>query len=186
MSPRRFPNTFLGECHAAEIEPSRALFLACFRLCRGRGGYYLTARSGFKISGAPSNNKGWKSRFFFVNYNRGWGFNTRWTSHTIDNVPPLLSGRESTGVNRLRSILSSSRAIGETTEEWLAEAGLSLGIRGMVIQMTYACPLVPSYLTDWVFLAEMVDLRSVKKAPHTKAAAPPSRGDEGSGAGDVP
>ncbi|RWW56124.1 hypothetical protein BHE74_00037188 [Ensete ventricosum] len=29
-----------------------------FRLCKSRGGYYLTAHVGFKVSGAPSNNKG--------------------------------------------------------------------------------------------------------------------------------
>ena len=84
--PQMAPNSwsymaaFLGECWGAGIEPSRMPFLACFPLCKGRGGYYLTAHSGFKISGAPSNNKGWKSRFFFINCSRGWGFSTGWTS----------------------------------------------------------------------------------------------------------
>ncbi|RWW79600.1 hypothetical protein BHE74_00012092 [Ensete ventricosum] len=27
------------------------------------GGYYLTARAGFRVSGAPTNNKGWKARY---------------------------------------------------------------------------------------------------------------------------
>ncbi|RWV79675.1 hypothetical protein GW17_00059155 [Ensete ventricosum] len=38
-------------------------FFTCFRLCKNRGGYYLTARAGFKVSGAPTNNKGWKARY---------------------------------------------------------------------------------------------------------------------------
>ncbi|RZS22975.1 hypothetical protein BHM03_00055818 [Ensete ventricosum] len=57
---------FLGEYRGAGIIPTRDLFLACFRLCKSRGGYYLTARVSFRISGAPSNNKGWKSRYLFV------------------------------------------------------------------------------------------------------------------------
>ncbi|THU61034.1 hypothetical protein C4D60_Mb07t19020 [Musa balbisiana] len=134
MAPNswRYLVVFLGECRAAGIEPSRALFLACFRLCRGRGDYYLAVRSGFKISGAPSNNKGWKSRFFFVSCSRGWGFSTGWTSRAVDIVLLLLSGRESVDVNRLRSILSSSRAIKEMTKEWLVDAGLSPVARGTV------------------------------------------------------
>ncbi|RRT46807.1 hypothetical protein B296_00051616 [Ensete ventricosum] len=48
---------FLGECRGVGIIPTRDLFMACFRLCKSRGGYYLTARVGFRVSGAPSNNK---------------------------------------------------------------------------------------------------------------------------------
>ncbi|RWV95839.1 hypothetical protein GW17_00041482 [Ensete ventricosum] len=40
-----------GDC------PTRNLFMTCFRLCKGQGGYYKTASSGFRVSGAPSNNK---------------------------------------------------------------------------------------------------------------------------------
>ncbi|RWW42036.1 hypothetical protein BHE74_00052444, partial [Ensete ventricosum] len=53
---------FLGKCRGAGIIPTQDLFMACFRLCKSRGGYYLTAR----VSGAPSDNKGWKSRYLFV------------------------------------------------------------------------------------------------------------------------
>ncbi|THU58925.1 hypothetical protein C4D60_Mb03t19620 [Musa balbisiana] len=81
----RYLVAFLRECRGVGIEPTRTLFLAYFRLCKGRGR--------------------------------------------------------------------------EMTEEWLVEAGLSPAIGG-----------------------EMVDLQSVKKTPHAKAAAPPSWGDEGSGA----
>ncbi|RWW38302.1 hypothetical protein BHE74_00056475 [Ensete ventricosum] len=49
--------TFLKECKGSGIVPSQDLFLSCFRLCMGHGGYYLTARSGFRVGGAPSNNK---------------------------------------------------------------------------------------------------------------------------------
>ncbi|RRT59849.1 hypothetical protein B296_00017797 [Ensete ventricosum] len=40
---------FLGECREAGIIPTRNLFMACFRLCKTRGDYYLTARIGFRI-----------------------------------------------------------------------------------------------------------------------------------------
>ncbi|RWW02472.1 hypothetical protein GW17_00034421, partial [Ensete ventricosum] len=57
---------FLGECRGAGIIPIRDLFITCFRLCKSRGGYYLIVRVGFRVSGAPSNNKGWKSHYLFV------------------------------------------------------------------------------------------------------------------------
>ncbi|RWW39821.1 hypothetical protein BHE74_00054806 [Ensete ventricosum] len=68
MAPNswRYLIAFLGECRGAGIVPNRTLFFACFRLYKSRGGYYLTARAGFKVSGAPTNNKGWKARYFFV------------------------------------------------------------------------------------------------------------------------
>ncbi|XP_064965208.1 uncharacterized protein LOC135612629 [Musa acuminata AAA Group] len=162
MAPNswRYLVVFLGECRMAGIEPSRALFLSCFRLCRGRGGYHLAARSGFRIGGAPSNNKGRKSRFFFVSCSRGWGFNTGWTSRTVDNVLPLLSGRESADVDRLRGILSSSRMIKKMTEEWLADVGLSPAAGGMV------------------------NFQSVKKASHSRPTASQPQG--GTGSREVP
>ncbi|RRT36550.1 hypothetical protein B296_00027180 [Ensete ventricosum] len=55
----RYLVVFLGECRGAGIIPTRDLFMACFRLCKSRGGYYLIARVGFRVSGAPSNNKCW-------------------------------------------------------------------------------------------------------------------------------
>ncbi|RZR80554.1 hypothetical protein BHM03_00006619 [Ensete ventricosum] len=62
----RYLVMFLGECRGAGIIPTRDLFMACFRLCKNWGGYYLTARVDFRVSGAPSNNKCWKSRYLFV------------------------------------------------------------------------------------------------------------------------
>ncbi|RRT31212.1 hypothetical protein B296_00051672, partial [Ensete ventricosum] len=41
----RYLVVFLGECRGAGIIPTRDLFMVCFRLCKSRGGYYLTARS---------------------------------------------------------------------------------------------------------------------------------------------
>ncbi|THU48458.1 hypothetical protein C4D60_Mb09t26470 [Musa balbisiana] len=108
---------------------SRALFLACFRLCRVVGGG----------ASAPD------------------GLLARSTTSL-----PLLSGRESADVDRLRSILSSSRAIKEMTEEWLVDAGLSPVAR------------------------EMVNLQSVKKASHARPSATPSRGGGGSGTRGAP
>ncbi|RWW35936.1 hypothetical protein BHE74_00059077 [Ensete ventricosum] len=62
----RYLVVFLGECRGDEIIPTRNLFIACFRLCNSRSDYYLTARVSFKVSGAPSNNKGWKARYLFI------------------------------------------------------------------------------------------------------------------------
>ncbi|RZS05937.1 hypothetical protein BHM03_00036502 [Ensete ventricosum] len=53
----RYLVVFLGECRGAGIIPTRDLFMVCFRLCKSQGDYYLTARVGFRVSGAPSNNK---------------------------------------------------------------------------------------------------------------------------------
>ncbi|RRT39643.1 hypothetical protein B296_00048145 [Ensete ventricosum] len=56
----RYLMVFLSECRGAGIIPTWDLFMACFRLCKSRGGYYLTAWVDFRVSGAPSSNKGWK------------------------------------------------------------------------------------------------------------------------------
>ncbi|RWV84967.1 hypothetical protein GW17_00053281 [Ensete ventricosum] len=97
----RYLVVFLGECRGAGIIPTRDLFMACFRLCKSRGGYYLTARVGFQ------------------------GFRLDWSAHPIGNAPPYLSEEETVLVDRLKGILSSSRAIKEMTKLWLVEAGLS-------------------------------------------------------------
>ncbi|RRT31267.1 hypothetical protein B296_00053365, partial [Ensete ventricosum] len=82
-----------------------------------RGGYYLTTRVGFRVNGAPSSNKGWKSHYL------------DWSAHPIGNAPPLLSEEETVFVDRLKGILSSSHAIKEMAELWLVEAGLSSASR---------------------------------------------------------
>ncbi|RRT31725.1 hypothetical protein B296_00049348 [Ensete ventricosum] len=119
---------FLGECRGAGIIPTRDLFMACFRLCKSRGNYYLIARVGFRVSGAPSNNKGWKSCYLYVS-GLVWGFRLDWSAHPIGNAPPYLSEEETVLVGRLKGILSSSRVIKEMAELWLVEAGLSLASR---------------------------------------------------------
>ncbi|RZR99130.1 hypothetical protein BHM03_00028617 [Ensete ventricosum] len=91
----------------------------------GQGGYYLTSQAGFRVEGAPSNNKGWKAQFLFVSRHRGWGFGVKWSAHLVNNVPPNLSDEESNLVRRLKGILSASWAIRSLTEEWLVEAGFS-------------------------------------------------------------
>ncbi|RWW52195.1 hypothetical protein BHE74_00041388 [Ensete ventricosum] len=103
---------FLGECQGARIILTRDLFMTCFHLCKSR------------VSGAPSNNKGWKSHYLFVS-DPNWGFRLDWSAHPIGNVPAYLSEEESVLVGRLKGILSSSCAIKEMTEIWLVEAGLS-------------------------------------------------------------
>ncbi|RRT63996.1 hypothetical protein B296_00006461 [Ensete ventricosum] len=120
----RYLVVFLGECRGAGTIPTRDLFMACFRLCKSRGSYYLTARVSFRVSGAPSSNKGWKSRYLYVSGSVS-GFRLDWSAHPIGNAPPYLSVEETVLVDRLKGILSSSRAIKEMVELWLVDAGLS-------------------------------------------------------------
>ncbi|RWV89496.1 hypothetical protein GW17_00048352 [Ensete ventricosum] len=120
----RYLVVFLGECRGAGIIPTRDLFMACFRLCKSRGGYYLTTRIGFRVSRAPSNNKGWKSRYLYVN-GPVWGFRLDWSAHSIGNASPYLFEEETVLVGRLKGIFSSSRVIKEMAELWLVKAGLS-------------------------------------------------------------
>ncbi|RZR76740.1 hypothetical protein BHM03_00001620 [Ensete ventricosum] len=124
----RYLIVFLGECRGAGIVPTQNLFMACFRLCKSHGGYYLTTRIDFKVSGAPSNNKGWKERYLCVSC-PNWGFRLDWSVRPISNVPPYLSEEESILVGRLKGIVCSSRAIKEVTKLWLVEAGLSPAFR---------------------------------------------------------
>ncbi|CAL9075516.1 unnamed protein product [Musa acuminata var. zebrina] len=125
MAPNswRYLVAFLGECHYADINPSRSLFLSCFRLSKGSGGYYLSARPGFRDSGAPSNNKGRKERFFYVSHPEDWCFGLRWAARAIDNTAPTLNDEERKALQRLKEILPASRVIQEMTEAWLVEAG---------------------------------------------------------------
>ncbi|RRT33664.1 hypothetical protein B296_00037557 [Ensete ventricosum] len=124
----RYLVVFLGECRGAGIIPTRDLFMACFCLCKSWGGYYLTARVSFRVSGAPSNNKGWKSCYLFVS-GSVWGFRLDWSIHPIGNASSYLSEEEFILVGRLKGIFSSSCAIKEMIELWLVEVGLSLAFR---------------------------------------------------------
>ncbi|RWV93080.1 hypothetical protein GW17_00044486 [Ensete ventricosum] len=84
------------------------------------------------LSGAPSNNKSWKSRYLFVS-GPVWRFRLDWSAHPIGNASPYLSEEESVLVGRLKGILSSSCAIKEMTELWLVEVGLGPASRGTAI-----------------------------------------------------
>ncbi|RRT67712.1 hypothetical protein B296_00028758 [Ensete ventricosum] len=128
----RYLVVFLGECRGAGIIPTRDLFMACFRLFKSRGGYYLTARVGFRVSGAHSNNKGWKSRYLFMS-GSVWGSRLDWSAHPIGNAPPYLSEEEFVLVGRLKGILSISCTIKEMIELWLVEAGLNPASRGTIM-----------------------------------------------------
>ncbi|THU60646.1 hypothetical protein C4D60_Mb07t14990 [Musa balbisiana] len=123
---------FLGECHYANITPTRSLFLSCFRLSKGSRGYYLSARSSFRVSEAPFSNKGWNGRFFYVCCAEGWSFELRWATRVIDNTAPSLNDEERRDLRRLKEILPASRVIRNMTEQWLVEAGLSPSPREMV------------------------------------------------------
>ncbi|RZS06102.1 hypothetical protein BHM03_00036704 [Ensete ventricosum] len=99
--------------------------MACFCLSLGQAVCYLTTRTGFRVGGAPSSNKGWKSRFFFISCRQGRSFPTEWTSRTVNNSVPVLSANETELVEILRGILSTSRGVKDMNEAWLAKAGLS-------------------------------------------------------------
>ncbi|RWW38257.1 hypothetical protein BHE74_00056522, partial [Ensete ventricosum] len=120
----RYLVVFLGECRGVGIILTRDLLMAYLRLCKSRGGYYLTARVSFRVSGAPSNNKGSKSHYLYFS-GPVWGFRLDWSAHPIGNASPYLSEEETVLISRLKGILSSSRAIKEMAELWLVEAGLS-------------------------------------------------------------
>ncbi|RZS03400.1 hypothetical protein BHM03_00033579 [Ensete ventricosum] len=89
----RYLVVFLGECRGVGIIPTRDLFMACFRLCKSRGGYYLTTRVGFRVSGTSSNNKGWKSRYLYVS-GPAWGFRLDWSAQ-LPRPPRLVEGAKS-------------------------------------------------------------------------------------------
>ncbi|RZS25356.1 hypothetical protein BHM03_00058542 [Ensete ventricosum] len=114
--------------------PLHPLIEECLRWWRvspsqSRGSYYLIARVDFQVSGAPSNNKGWKSRYLYVS-GPVWVFRLDWSAHPIGNASPYLSEEETVLVGRLKEILSSSRAIKEMAELWLVEGGLNSTFRG--------------------------------------------------------
>ncbi|RRT61305.1 hypothetical protein B296_00019932 [Ensete ventricosum] len=128
---------FLGECQRACIISSRDLFMACFHLCKSQSDYYLIARIGFRVSGTPSNNKGWKTRYLFVSGPK-WGFRLEWSAHSINNVSPYLF-EESILVGRLKRNLSSSQTIRDMTELWLVKVGLSSFPRSMHFVPLFCC-----------------------------------------------
>lgn len=121
---------FLGECWGEDITPTRSLFLSYFHLLKGLGDYFLSSCRGFRVSGAPSNNKGSKSCFFFVSHSQGWGFGLRWSARIINNNCPELSNDECEQLERLKGILATSLAIRDVTEEWLVKVGLSPALQG--------------------------------------------------------
>ncbi|THU62254.1 hypothetical protein C4D60_Mb01t03200 [Musa balbisiana] len=134
MAPNswRYLVAFLGECDYSNITPTGSFFLSCFRLTKGSGGYYLSARPGFRVSKAPSSNKGWKKHFFYVCRSEGWSFGLRWATRVINNTAPALNDEERRDLRHLKEILPTSRVIRKMTEVWLVEAGLSPAPREMV------------------------------------------------------
>ncbi|RRT81830.1 hypothetical protein B296_00021216, partial [Ensete ventricosum] len=136
LSIRPFRSTD-GLVEGSGIVLTQDLFLSCFHLCRGQGGYYLTSQAGFRVGGVPSNNKGWKARFLFISRHQGWDFDIEWSAHPVSNVPSNLSDEETNLIEQLKIILSASQAIRSLTEEWLVETGLSPTSHGMPCLFTY-------------------------------------------------
>ncbi|RZS24548.1 hypothetical protein BHM03_00057658, partial [Ensete ventricosum] len=132
----RFPrHPLIEECLSAEepgLSRPETYLWHVFASVRVGVGYYLTAQVGFRVSGVPSHNKGWQSRYIFVS-GPVWGFRLDCSAHSIGNTSPYLSKEEFVLVGILKGILSSSCAIKEMTELWLVDAGLSPASRGTVI-----------------------------------------------------
>ncbi|RRT60930.1 hypothetical protein B296_00016900, partial [Ensete ventricosum] len=149
----RFPlHSLIEELpRGAEIIPTRDLFMACFR-----------------VSGAPSNNKGWKSRYLFVS-GPVWGFRLDWSAHPIDNASPYLSEEEFVLVGRLKGILSSSCAIKEMIELWLVNADqINLGDLHGMPKMSSG----KASSTRVVTPAQEVDVSPPREAPKTSSKRP--------------
>ncbi|RWW39272.1 hypothetical protein BHE74_00055419 [Ensete ventricosum] len=64
-----------------------------------------------------------------------WGFRLDWSAHPIGNASPYLSEEESVLVDRLKGILSSSRAIKEMTELWPVEVGCPMFPAARLLQL---------------------------------------------------
>ncbi|RRT36502.1 hypothetical protein B296_00025866 [Ensete ventricosum] len=62
---------------------------------------------------------------------QGWNFGVEWSAYPISNVLPNLSDEEANTIERLKGIMSASRAVRNLTEEWLVKAGLSPASRDM-------------------------------------------------------
>ncbi|RZR89209.1 hypothetical protein BHM03_00016885, partial [Ensete ventricosum] len=77
------------------------------------------------------------SRYLYVS-GPIWGFRLDWSTHPISNASPYLSEEETVLVDRLKGILSSSRAIKEMTELWLVEASLNPASRGTIILLYFS------------------------------------------------
>ncbi|RWW66765.1 hypothetical protein BHE74_00025854 [Ensete ventricosum] len=89
-------------------------------LVQGPSNYYLSPRTGFKIKGAISYGKGWRSHFFFVDKGEDWGFPVVWAAHTMDNALPLHSADETEALGKIRALFSSG-AIEPKKEAHLVE-----------------------------------------------------------------
>ncbi|RZS22369.1 hypothetical protein BHM03_00055138 [Ensete ventricosum] len=103
-----------------------------------------------EVSGASTNNKGWKARYFFIS-SPSWGFKVDWSIHSISNIPPLVSEEEFIMVNRLKGILPLFRAIWDMTELRLVEVGLS--------------PASPGIYAFDAFVACAMDLNALCRKP---------------------
>ncbi|RRT71161.1 hypothetical protein B296_00002829 [Ensete ventricosum] len=114
-------------------------------------------RTGFRVSEAPTNNKGWETRYLFVSRPK-WGFQLEWSAHLISNIPPYLS-EESVLVGRLKGILSSYQVIRDIIELMLVEAGLSLAPRRM----------------HFISFTDMVTLGKLRGMPKVSVSQPVAR-----------
>ncbi|CAL9749628.1 unnamed protein product, partial [Musa acuminata subsp. burmannicoides] len=121
---------------------------------------WAASHSSFRVSGAPSNNKGWKSCYFFVSCSQGWGFSLRWLDQVIKNSYPGLSNDEYKQLGCLKEILSTSRVVMGITEEWLVETGLS-----------------PAPRADMVNLKQMRGMPRASSAPRPRQSTASSVGD---------
>ncbi|RWV99703.1 hypothetical protein GW17_00037379 [Ensete ventricosum] len=146
----RYMIAFLGECRGAGIVPTRNLFMACFRLSKGKGGYYLIAYARFRVGGTPSNNKGWKTRHIFISDCRGWGFHLERLAHVLSNVPPYLYDEESDLITRLKRILFHLSGNKGYNRVVVCRDGLSPAPRGTFVCLFLLFMLCTTFLSLWL------------------------------------
>ncbi|RRT80476.1 hypothetical protein B296_00023684 [Ensete ventricosum] len=127
-----------------------------------RSRYYISLEYDLhvpEVRDAPSNNKGWKSCFFFMSALRGWGLDLKCTGHDVDNTNPLLSKDEAGKVVYLRRIIFSSKSIKSMSEDWLVEEGLNLAPKGTAHSVFVVCCislLAKAWSQDESFLTEEI------------------------------
>ncbi|RRT85474.1 hypothetical protein B296_00009462 [Ensete ventricosum] len=89
--------------------------------------YYLSPRAGFKINGASSYGKEWRSHFFIVDESEDQGFSVVWAMHTTDNALSVKSTYETKAPEKIQRFFSFEIVKLEGMEEPLAKISSYLG-----------------------------------------------------------
>ncbi len=122
---------FLSLCVAYGIPSSVNVFRQLFSLKSNPGDgewLYIAFRAGRPLfHGAPSSIHDWKKKFFFLSFERSWGFDPRWRQSRLKtaNKLPRLSSREQGILDAIRSLGDGILLGGLMSEDALINVGLS-------------------------------------------------------------